>query len=274
MTGAQRTAERYVLATGDEGEDRLELVEAVHGADTDRLLERARVGAGMRVVDVGCGIGAVSCRIGRRVGRQGEVVGVDISPEQVALAARRASQRPGNEHVRFVEGSAYDTGLGRGAFDAVFARFVLMHLARPMDALIEMGALLKPGGMLIVEDGDFSAPYCVPGSTAFDRCFELYREAVTRQGADPLIGPSLPVMAMDAGFPECNVAIVQPVLREGEAKRLPEWTLLEAGPALVEAGLTNDTEITAIAEEMRRLAMDPSTRFGMAQMTQVWAAKP
>lgn len=263
---------RYVLATGEEGADRLMLVEDVHGADTETFLVKAGVREGMRVADIGCGVGIVTGKIARMVGPLGEVVGVDISPDQVRLAEGRARES-GVENVRFVTAAAEATGLERETFDMVYARFLLMHVPDPMAVLHEMTALLKRGGVLAVEDGDFTAPYCVPASPAFDRCFELYRQAVQRQGADPVIGAELPRLVRSLGFPTVNIRIAQPVLREGPAKRLPEWTLLEAAPVLVESGLATDAEIEAIARQMRVLAADVSAEFGMALMTQVWATK-
>jgi len=265
--------EGYVLATGSEGEDRLELVEEVHGPDTERLLQRAGIERGMNVADIGCGIGIIAGRIADMVGPSGECVGIDDSEAQIEVARRRAAESRSRPNLSFQVGSAYQTGLPDGALSAVYARFLLMHLARPTDAIAEMIRLLRPGGILIVEDGDFSAPYCVPVSPAYDRCFELYREAVKLTGADPLIGADLPRLVMDSGFRECNVAIVQPMLRDGEAKRLPEWTLGEAAPALIEAGIASGDEIAAITMQMRRLALDSTTKFAMAQMTQVWARK-
>lgn len=262
----------YVLATGDEAADRLALVEQVHGPDTDRFLDRVALRPGMRVVDIGCGVGLVTQRLARAVEPDGEVVGVDISPDQVRAAEERA-KAAGIGNVRFVVAPADQTGLERESFDVAYARFLLMHVRSPMSVLQEMAGLLRKGGTLAVEDGDFGSPYCAPPSPAFDRCFELYREVVRRQGADPEIGPLLLSLVLRAGFTSAGVSIVQPVLKEGPAKRLPHWTLLEAMPAILAAGLATNEEVLAIAEEMERLASDSSTEFGMAQMTQVWAVK-
>jgi len=268
-----QTADRgYVLATGDEAEHRLELVHAVHGADTERLLESASIRPGQRVVDVGCGIGVVTCIMASLVAPNGEAIGVDISADQTRVAARRASDL-GIGNVRFIAAPACDTGLERGAYDIVFCRFLLMHLPDPDAALREMAALVRPGGTLVAEDGDFEGVFCAPRSAAFDRCFELYRAGVALTGADPLIGLRLTNLVMSAGFSRCEVSIAQPVLREGEAKRLPEWTLIEARDSLIAAGLTDDAEIVAVASEMAALAADTTTRFGMAVMTQVRAVK-
>src|SRR5437660_3390770 len=68
--------DRYVLARGEEGARRLRVVNRVHGPDTEALLRRAGLVPGMRVADVGCGIGMVSAWIAAQVGAEGEAVGI------------------------------------------------------------------------------------------------------------------------------------------------------------------------------------------------------
>jgi hypothetical protein len=70
-----------------------------------------------------------------------------------------------------------------------------------------------------------------------------------------------------------RAALAQPVFTRGDAKRLPEWTLAECAPALIEAGLATRTEIDALVAEMAAFAADENTLFGMARMTQVWGRK-
>src|SRR5690349_2062954 len=171
--------ERYVLATGEEGAQRLRIVHSVHGPDTEAFLRRAGVAEGMRVADIGCGIGTISCRLAAQVGLAGEVVGVDISAAQIE-SARKAAAAAGVTNARFAHAGAYQTGLESATFDLVFSRFMLMHLQQPAEALAEMRRLLKPGGILAVEDGDFTSPYAYPPFAAYARCFDLYRQVGAR----------------------------------------------------------------------------------------------
>lgn len=271
MSG-ENNRHRYVLATGEEGARRLKVVNSVHGPDTERLLLRAGLSRGMRAADIGCGIGTISAWMAEVVGPNGEVFGVDISPEQIAEAQKNAYRRT-LTNLHFTVASADATGLPRDAFDLVFCRFVLMHLTRPADAMREMAALVRPGGVLVCEDGDFTGPFCEPPSPAFERAFELYRAVVEHRGADPRIGPKLYRLFLEAGFSQPEVQIVQPAFVRGEAKRLPEWTLTECAPALLEAGFSTQEEIDRLAAEMKALAEDETVLFGMARMVQVWARK-
>lgn len=272
MEVAVSSEDRYVLARGEEGAYRLRVVNRVHGPDTERLLRTAGLRPGMRVADIGCGVGAVTAWIAREVGPDGEVVGVDIGEEQVRQA-RETMEAEGIRNARFVVAGAGDTGLPHGEFDLVFCRFVLMHVPDPVRALREMRDLLRPGGILVCEDGDFTSPFCEPPSPAFDRCFELYSAVGARRGLDFRIGPKLYRMFLEAGFRKPNVALAQPVFARGEEKRLPEWTLQESAPALLEAGLATPEEIDEVVTAMQALAEDESVLFGMARMTQVWAQR-
>jgi len=261
--------DRYVLARGDEGAHRLRVVNGVHGPDSQRFLLAAGLRPGLRVADIGCGVGAMTAWIAQQVGPTGEVVGVDISADQVRKA-QETVDAAGLTNVRFVVAGAADTGLPRQSFDLVYTRFVLMHLPDPVQALRELRNLLRPGGVLACEDGDFTRPFCEPPSIAFDRCFELYRAIGEQRGLDFRIGPKLYRMFLAAGFSEPVVTLVQPVFVQGEEKRLPDWTLQESAPALIQAGLATAEEITDVAAQLKALAEDPTSLFGMAQMTQVY----
>lgn len=264
--------ERYVLATGAEGEERLAIVNRVHGPDTQAFLLRAGLQPGMRVADIGCGIGTISCWIAEQVGPTGAVVGVDLSADQIATAQRRAAAA-GIANVTFRSASAYDTGLEADSFDLIFCRFVLMHLQRPEEALHEMRALLRSGGLLAVEDGDFTALFCHPPLPAFDRCMELYRAAGERHGADFEIGRRLYELVRAVGFREVTVGLAQPLIVDGPAKRLPEWTLAESAKALLEAKLATAAEIADLVSTLAAFAARDGTAIGMARMMQVAATK-
>src|SRR5687768_18557723 len=93
---------------------------------TERMLDEAGIGPGMRVLDIGCGPGAVSLMIARRVGSDGHVFGVDQNPQMLELA-RRAARDAGLANLTFIEGGFAVTFTERGTLDAVVVRRVLMY---------------------------------------------------------------------------------------------------------------------------------------------------
>ncbi|MFJ2704269.1 class I SAM-dependent methyltransferase [Streptomyces sp. NPDC087428] len=105
------------------------------------LLDAAAVDRGTRLLDVGCGSGSVTVAA---VGRGAVVRAVDAEPG-MAAATRRAA--PGVE-VR--TGSLPQLPYPDGEFDAVAANFVLNHVGRPLDALVELRRITRPGGRVAV----------------------------------------------------------------------------------------------------------------------------
>jgi SAM-dependent methyltransferase len=225
----------------------------------------------MRVADLGCGVGMVTALLAELVGPGGQIVGIDSSAAQLAEARRRLNA--GGANIRFVEASATDTGLPPASFDLVYCRFLLIHLPEPERALREMFTLLKPGGILVCEDGELTMSGSEPPS-ALDAFVDLWGRLGPRRGLDYNLGRRLFQMVLTAGFPAPAITFNQPVVARGESKRFLELSVAEAGPAFVEAGLITSWALDRTLLEMRRLAGDESVLAVMPRMSQVWARKP
>src|SRR5262245_45865950 len=179
----------YVLRGGEEGAERLRLLGRVIGPTTEALLSRVGVAEGMRCLDVGCGLGAVTRELARRVGPGGQAVGVDVDERALDLARQEAAgQSPA---VEFRAGGVLELADGP-AYDLVYARFLLSHLAEAEEAVRRLAAATRPGGLVVVEDTDFAGHFCHPACPAFDRYVALYTEVVRRRGGDACLGPRLP----------------------------------------------------------------------------------
>jgi SAM-dependent methyltransferase len=225
----------------------------------------------MRVADVGCGVGLVTVLLAELVGPEGHVVGIDASAAQLAQA--REHLPPGATNVRFIEASATDTGLPPGSFDLVYCRFLLIHLPEPERALREMGALLKPNGILVCEDGDLTSAGSEPPS-ALDAFADLWCRLGPARNVDYTRGRRLFQMVQAAGFPAPEITFNQPVVARGETKRFLELSVAEAGSAFVQAGLITPEALESTLAEMRRLSADGTVLALMPRMVQVWARKP
>jgi SAM-dependent methyltransferase len=225
----------------------------------------------MRVADIGCGPGMVTALLADIVGPEGDVVGVDSSAAQIAEARGRI--KDGARNVKFVEASAVETGLPRGAFDLVYCRFLLMHLPEPARALSEMLALLKPNGILVCEDGELTSAGSEPPS-ALGAFADLWGRLGAQRGIDYDLGRRLYQLVLAAGFMAPQIVFNQPVAVHGENKRLLELSVAEAGPTFVEAGLITAHALDGTLVEMRRANDDVSIVAIMPRVTQVWARKP
>jgi len=262
----------YVLVTGEAGAARLRLLHEVYGASTEALLAEVGLGPGMRAVDIGCGTGTVARWMAARVGPTGSVFGVDVSSAQLEVA-RREAQRLGLSHVQFVHADAYATGLPHESFDLVYCRFLLCHLAQPERALSEMISLLKPNGALVCDDVDIASIFADPPSPVVERMRDLMRAVGVARGVDYCLGIRLHRLFRDLGLKHPQVRFDQPVYATGEGKRFWEYTVLEAGPAIVEAGLATPIDLERLAQELATVAQDDTIMVAQARKVQVWARK-
>lgn len=139
---------------------------------------RAVLRAGEQVLDLGTGTGAVAQRSATIVGPSGRVVGVDISPEMLALARRGAANlRLGN--LTFLEGRAEAIPVEGASFDVVLACLSMMYVIDREAAARQIARVLKPSGRFVATvwaapehcdivlfqqtAGCFAAPPPVPG---------------------------------------------------------------------------------------------------------------
>ena len=262
---------RYTLATGAAAANRLEVLHEIWGPGTRETSIKAGLSRGMNVADFGCGVGTVSCMFAEIVGPEGRVVALDLSEAQLGQARMRAAGA-GHANIEFLEADATATGIPDGSLDFVFCRFLLLHLPNPMAGLAEMKRVLRPGGILFVEDGDLTSGYTVPPS-AIDRFGDLYPRLGTSRGLDYTLGRRVHKLVQDAGFGDLSVRMNQPAYLSGRERRAPEWSLEEAADALVGAGLCSRAELESILAEMRAAAADPDILFVAPRMTLVTARK-
>ena len=248
----------------------MRLLAAVKWPTTKILLDRAGLRPGMHCLDVGCGIGAVAFRMAEIVGPTGRVVGMDIDERCVELAHLEVQRLAMNVELR--SGSVTDFQ-DASAFDLVFGRFVLTHLREPEKALQRMVQAARPGGVVVVEDIQFSGHFSQPSCPAFDRYVALYQQVVERKGGDPNIGPRLLGMFLDVRLAEVELEVIQPTYRQGPGKQIAGVTMEHIREAVVGAGLATDEEVDGIVAELDSFASNPRTMMSLPRIFQVWGKK-
>lgn len=122
---------------------------------TRRWLDEAGVGAGMRVIDMGCGPGVVTVELAQRVGPNGRVFAVDRSPPMLAMARERCRSL-GLTNVELVEGTFELPELPGGPVDAAVGRRVLMYQPNPVECVQSLARVVRPGGLVWFHEHDGS----------------------------------------------------------------------------------------------------------------------
>ncbi len=182
---------------------------------TSAFLDSTGINTGMKVLDVGTGIGDVAFLLAERVGPQGMVVGIDINPAMIDVACQRA-QAAGVTNVSFLQGDIFQIALDDN-FDAVVGRLVLMYMHDRVAALRRLSQLLRPGGILAFQELDLTlAGTSVPPAPLFEYVGNRLIQVFQRAGLDTR-GLNLFQLFLEAGLPTPEMELITTV---GGA---PDW---------------------------------------------------
>jgi len=262
----------YVLATGTAAVHRLFILHSIYSPAGRRVLEQAGIRPGMRIADFGCGVGLTTRMLSEMTGRHGRVVGIDVHADQLE-EARRICGNTGLSNASFLHADACDTKLPDDTFDLVYCRFLLLHLPNPQDCLREMRRVLKPGGILVVEDGDLATAESMPATAINDFAAMFSRLGPTR-GLNYSLSKNLFHMVKATGFPRVDMEIHQPAIIRGDARFFIKWSVAEAGPALVNAGILTREELDRMLADMQVALEDPDILILPPKMSIAWGRKP
>lgn len=224
-----------------------------------------RLSGGERLLDVGCGPGTISVDLAERVA-PGEVVALDREPAIVAETADLAGER-GVANLNAVVGDVYALDYDDGVFDVVHAHQVLQHLSDPVAALVEMGRVTRPGGLVAVRDADYGAMTWFPADPRLDRWMEIYQAVARSNEAEPDAGRRLLAWAREAGFSRIEPSASVWCFADDATRHW--WGGLWAdrmvlSPVADQArseGLATDAELEAVAAAFRRWSTDADGWF-------------
>lgn len=194
--------------------------------------ERFGVSPGDRVVDVGCGTGALMRFLLPALLGEGELIGVDHDPDLLALAEK--GMQSVDVPVDFTEADALDLPFEDDAFDVVVSQFLLCVIPEPRRALEEMVRVCRPGGTIasiscFCKSGSLPRFHGVAdweGRDRFaaldDRFREIYRTRIRNPGLGLPNGEDLAVWGAyhEAGLVESRIAGYMPVFAPADV----DWT--------------------------------------------------
>lgn len=224
----------------------------VHGytqRESERLVDQATTLAeilhsdtvyppGSTVLEAGCGVGAQTILLARN-SPDTRFTALDLSEGSLRVAEERvSSQRFTN--VTFQQGDIFHLPFGNGCFDHVFVCFVLEHLPNPVEALLCLRRVLRPGGTITVIEGDHGSAYFHPDSPKAAKTIRCLVDIQARMGGNAMIGRQLYPLLRKSDYAEARVS--------------PRMVYVDSGkPELVE-GFTKNTFI-AMVEGVREQAL-------------------
>jgi SAM-dependent methyltransferase len=182
------------------------------------LFEKAGLEAAGRVLEVGCGTGAILSELPDRV----SLHGLDIDPaalDQCRVHVPTAS---------LIRGNALKLPYSNETFEIVYCHFLLLWVNDPLQALLEMKRVTKPGAHIIAfAEPDYSARVDQPGELVQLGAWQT--ESLKRQGADPGLGARLADLFFRAGIELVETGTIQnaghdPSPEEWET----EWAVIES----------------------------------------------
>jgi SAM-dependent methyltransferase len=251
----------------EEAGTRFTALSAIFDPPTFRRIDDLGIAPGWRCWEVGAGGPSVPRWLAGRVGGDGRVLATDID-----VSWTRAAEGP------VVEVRRHDVARDdppAETFDLVHARLVLVHLADRERALRSMISVLRPGGVLFLEDADpalqpLSSPYEQgPRERLANRIRTGFRAMLAERGADLAYGRRLPTLLREAGLTgvaaEAYFPIASPACEVLEAA-----TIGHIRDGLVKSGHATEEEVERHLANVAAGGMDLAT----APMVSAWGRRP
>ena len=266
----------YVLGGTSAEQQRLLIQAGELEASARSLLDRIPIQAGARAVDVGCGPIGITNLLSERVGPQGSVVGIEREPRFFEMA-RAEVKRRGLKNVEVLNADALTTGLEKNAYDVVHERLVLINLptATRQAILVEMYALLKPGGIIALQEYDAVSYLCYPEHPSWQLLLDAFTDTFHESGGNEFIGRSLASLLGSLGAENVGMMAHVRFPKVGDYQRTHLLSLVGSmRDRLLTSGRLGETELEAHVVALSDHLADPATTVIDKLIIQAWARKP
>jgi SAM-dependent methyltransferase len=222
----------------------------------DKYAEKLLAAKPARVLEVGCGTGAMIRSFARYENFTGRAVGVDQSQPFIDAARRYTQQEKLEGKLEFLLGDAHKLEFPDASFDVVIANTLISHVTEPAQVLQEMARVLRHGGTLAIFDGDYaSLTYAHP---EHEFGCKMDQALAVASFNNPYIMRDLPGFIGEYGL-EIHSAWGDAVVEIGKGSYFKSFAETYA-PYVANAGLLSSDEVDSWLS-MQSAAMDKGTFF-------------
>lgn len=252
----------YILGSSEREIERLAYQNEVWLDSTVELWNKAEIGYGDKVIDLGCGPGFCTFPLSRLVGSEGKIFAIDSSDKFASIIKEKIRQNA-LQNISFHQNDANDLSLEDNSADYIFARWLFCFLENPNNTLTEIKRVLKPNGKVLIMDYfNYRAANIFPQNDSLSALFEAYLQIVTAHKGSYNIGEILPQLLTDNGF---EIESLTPICRIARPNtRIWKWVELfneVSIPTLVEQGIWNDEQKRDFENEWQKAKINPAAFF-------------
>jgi ubiquinone/menaquinone biosynthesis C-methylase UbiE len=275
-TSAATDTPSYALGYSEREFRRLEFQGEFFREFTEDVLRRAGLAPGMRVLDLGCGVGDVALVAAELVGRSGMVLGVDRSQEALDVAWQRA-EAAGHHHACF-SATELDAFSSRQTFDAIIGRLILAYLPNPAATLRRLRGCLRPGGIVAFQEMASPLVRSVPEGPYFRQCCRWILDTFERAGFELDMGGKLFATFLAAGLPPPHMVAASRV-EGGPQSPVYDYIaeiLRSLLPMTERLGVATAAEIAidTVAERLREEAIKNNACIMLPPLVGAWTHMP
>jgi len=267
----------YPIGETDSQTRRLITQAQLYNPSTRAFFQAAGISRGMKVLELGSGVGDVSLLLADLVGPSGRVTGVELESAAVETARSRMAAI-GWRNVEYLVGAIESVELDQD-FDAVVGRFVLMWLPDPFAVLDRVVRHLRPGGIVAFQENDFTfSIFASSPLPLYDKLNNWFKDTQLQDGPDYHMGLKMQHLYQRVGLPAPQLTLDAPI---GTGSDWTGYQYLAETVAMLEKpmqqrGIALPAEIgdPGLAEKIRKEVVENNAVIVLPAIIGAWSQKP
>ena len=247
----------YALESGQKNVVWLERLDGLLGGASRAFLTSNGLAKGMKVLDLGCGPGVLVPWLSEQVGPTGHIYATDQVEERVEATIRRA-RKHNLTNVTGIHSLPAALNLPPNSLDIVFVRNAFVYMHQPKQVIKLLHKVLKPGGLLIIEEPVVGTTQLVPAAPCIDAFKDKILELGKAQNAHYRIAPLLAELLRRNNFTITRHQIhTQRLTFEDIVVHLYPMFVTQVKAAMIAHNIITQEAVNSFLTELSEL--DPST---------------